>query len=248
MAAFEVGGLAQVQFQGACQRRRRQAEPMLCALHILLQRRRRRAVGHGAHRLADDELRVDEAQGQVITAAEHGTHSFGEALTYFPELEDYNTGPGSYVELVAEAKRTLSIPVIASLNGSSPGGWVRYATLLEEAGADALELNVYAVEADAALLPGAGSVVEAETDAEAATGTPALAPAATRTVRAKEAEAPAASVGAEHVTGPVPPGAGPEQVNPPVAEAETNVVPEGTAVAKEGATASEGPLFVTVAE
>ena len=98
--------------------------------------------------LFEEQLEHEEVELDALL--EHGTHSFGEALTYFPELEDYNTGPGSYVELVAEAKRTLSIPVIASLNGSSPGGWIRYATLLEEAGADALELNVYAVEADAA--------------------------------------------------------------------------------------------------
>jgi dihydroorotate dehydrogenase (fumarate) len=98
--------------------------------------------------LFEEQLEHEEVELDALL--EHGTHSFGEALTYFPELEDYNTGPGSYVELVAEAKRTLSIPVIASLNGSSPGGWIRYATLLEQAGADALELNVYAVEADAA--------------------------------------------------------------------------------------------------
>jgi dihydroorotate dehydrogenase (fumarate) len=98
--------------------------------------------------LFEEQLEHEEVELDALL--EHGTHSFGEALTYFPELEDYNTGPGSYVELVAEAKRTLSIPVIASLNGSSPGGWIRYATLIQEAGADALELNVYAVEADAA--------------------------------------------------------------------------------------------------
>jgi dihydroorotate dehydrogenase (fumarate) len=77
-----------------------------------------------------------------------GRSSSPESLDYFPELDDYNTGPGKYVDQVAAAKQALEIPVIASLNGSSPGGWVRYARLIEEAGADALELNVYAIEAD----------------------------------------------------------------------------------------------------
>ena len=79
---------------------------------------------------------------------ERGAQSFGEALTYFPEMDDYNTGPEAYVEHVAAAKAALSIPVIASINGVTPGGWVRYAELLQQAGADAIELNVYAVETD----------------------------------------------------------------------------------------------------
>src|SRR3990172_5248079 len=63
-------------------------------------------------------------------------------------MEDKNTGPRRYVEHVAAAKQALSIPVIASINGVTPGGWVRYADLLQQAGADAIELNVYAVETD----------------------------------------------------------------------------------------------------
>jgi len=65
-------------------------------------------------------------------------------------MDDYNTGPGSYLDHVTAAKEALSIPVIASINGVTPGGWVRYAELLQEAGADAIELNVYAVETDPA--------------------------------------------------------------------------------------------------
>ena len=76
-------------------------------------------------------------------------HSFGEAAAgYFPPVEDYRTGPDSYLEHLTAAKARLSIPVIASLNGVSTGGWTRYATLLEEAGADALELNVYLLATD----------------------------------------------------------------------------------------------------
>jgi dihydroorotate dehydrogenase (fumarate) len=78
----------------------------------------------------------------------HGTESFAEALTYFPESEEYNLGPEEYVGLLHKAKETLDIPVIGSLNGVSPGGWVQFAKNIEEAGADALELNVYFIPAD----------------------------------------------------------------------------------------------------
>lgn len=78
-----------------------------------------------------------------------GTDSFAEALSYFPEANEYRTvGPDSYLDHIRQAKDALDIPVIASLNGVSTGGWIRYAKLMEEAGADALELNVYYVPAD----------------------------------------------------------------------------------------------------
>jgi dihydroorotate dehydrogenase (fumarate) len=67
---------------------------------------------------------------------------------YFPALDDYNTGPNAYLDLLDEAKRELSVPVVASLNGESDGGWTHYASVLEDSGADALELNVYHVAAD----------------------------------------------------------------------------------------------------
>ena len=67
---------------------------------------------------------------------------------YFPELDTYNTGPDHYVDTVRRAKAELHVPVIASLNGTTAGGWTRYASLLADAGADALELNVYLVAAD----------------------------------------------------------------------------------------------------
>jgi dihydroorotate dehydrogenase (fumarate) len=94
------------------------------------------------------EEQIEHEEMTVHWVLETGRESFAEALSYFPELDDYNTGPDSYLEHLAAAKDALSVPVIASLNGSSPGGWVQYARLLEEAGADAIELNVYAVEAD----------------------------------------------------------------------------------------------------
>jgi dihydroorotate dehydrogenase (fumarate) len=80
---------------------------------------------------------------------ETGAGSHAEATSsYLPDIGAYATGPSDYLDHVAAAKAALSVPVIASLNGSSPGGWIRYAGLIEEAGADALELNVYAIETD----------------------------------------------------------------------------------------------------
>jgi dihydroorotate dehydrogenase (fumarate) len=73
----------------------------------------------------------------------HGTDSFPESLSYFPEVSDYNVGPDEYLNLIQRAKRAVDIPVIGSLNGISTGGWTEYARLIEEAGADAVELNVY---------------------------------------------------------------------------------------------------------
>jgi dihydroorotate dehydrogenase (fumarate) len=77
-----------------------------------------------------------------------GTESFAEALSYLPEASEYFLGPEEYVSQLAKAKESLSIPVIASLNGVSTGGWIQYAKKFEEAGADAIELNVYYVAAD----------------------------------------------------------------------------------------------------
>jgi len=77
-----------------------------------------------------------------------GTESFAEALTYFPEQDHYDVGPEKYLKLVGELKNTLTIPVIASLNGVSNGGWVDYSRRMQEAGADALELNIYFLSTD----------------------------------------------------------------------------------------------------
>jgi dihydroorotate dehydrogenase (fumarate) len=97
-----------------------------------------------------------------VEALEHyttyGTESFAEALTYFPDAGDYNLGPEEYLELLAKAATKLEIPVIASLNGITPGGWTEYASKMEAAGADALELNVYYLPADIAM---SGQEVEA---------------------------------------------------------------------------------------
>jgi dihydroorotate dehydrogenase (fumarate) len=77
-----------------------------------------------------------------------GDESFAESLNYFPHLQSYNLGPEGYLEMIRRSKRALSIPVIASLNGVSDGGWVHYARLMEDAGADAIELNLYGLVTD----------------------------------------------------------------------------------------------------
>src|SRR5664280_3376750 len=79
---------------------------------------------------------------------EHGTESFAEALTYFPEPKEFHVGPEEYLKHIAEAKKAVRIPIIASLNGSSAGGWTQYAKLIQQAGADALELNIYQIPTD----------------------------------------------------------------------------------------------------
>lgn len=72
-----------------------------------------------------------------------GTELSPEAHGFFPEMQNYVTGPDRYLKLIADAKQSLSVPVIASLNGHTPGGWTKIARQLQEAGADAIELNVY---------------------------------------------------------------------------------------------------------
>jgi dihydroorotate dehydrogenase (fumarate) len=94
------------------------------------------------------EEQIEHEEMELHRVREFGAESFAEALSYFPELEDYNTGPESYLELIESAKKQCTVPVIASLNGTSKGGWVRYAREIEQAGADALELNVYFLATD----------------------------------------------------------------------------------------------------
>ena len=96
--------------------------------------------------LFEEQLRRDRIE--LAQHLEHGTESFAEALTYFPEPEDMNLGPEEYLKHIARAKEAVKIPVIASLNGSSVGGWTEYAKQIQQAGADALELNIYYIPAD----------------------------------------------------------------------------------------------------
>jgi dihydroorotate dehydrogenase (fumarate) len=103
------------------------------------------------------EEQIEHEAWDLHSLLESLGNRISEAQDFLPELDDYNTGPRAYLEFLEAAKRSLSIPVIASLNGSSMGGWVRYAKAMEEAGADAVELNVYFVPTDPEVT---GSTVE----------------------------------------------------------------------------------------
>ena len=93
--------------------------------------------------LFEEQLELESTA--VDSDLSRGAESFPESLNFFPDLQSYNLGPDAYLELIHKAKRTVSIPVIGSLNGFSTGGWTHYAKLIEEAGAAALELNIYDV-------------------------------------------------------------------------------------------------------
>jgi dihydroorotate dehydrogenase (fumarate) len=104
------------------------------------------------HSLFEEQLRQERAE--LHHHLEQGTESFPEALTYFPEPEEFRLGPEEYLQHIARAKKAVRIPVIASLNGSSVGGWTSYAKQIQQAGADALELNIYYIPTSANLSAG----------------------------------------------------------------------------------------------
>jgi len=96
--------------------------------------------------LFEEQLTLESVQ--IDQDLSRGAEEFAEAITYLPNLKSYNTGPEGYLELIHQAKQAVAIPVIASLNGSTPGGWIHYARQMEQAGADAMELNLYSIETD----------------------------------------------------------------------------------------------------
>jgi dihydroorotate dehydrogenase (fumarate) len=98
------------------------------------------------HSLFEEQIDVDSRE--LNRWLNHGTESYAESLSYLPDMESYNLGPEGYLEHLARAKKSVSIPVIGSLNGVSKGGWTRYARMMEEAGADAIELNTYYLATD----------------------------------------------------------------------------------------------------
>jgi len=114
--------------------------------------RRMEDAGAGAvvlHSLFEEQITLESQQ--LDQHLSHGTESFAESLTYFPDMRDYNLGPDAYLDHVRRAKAAVGIPVIGSLNGVSTGGWISYAKKIQQAGADALELNVYYIPTDPAL-------------------------------------------------------------------------------------------------
>lgn len=94
----------------------------------------------------EEQLRTEQHDLHFYTT--QGTYSYAESLTYFPEFDQYRFVTDNYLELIRKAKENLSIPVIASLNGATIGGWTEFARRIEEAGADALELNIYFIPTD----------------------------------------------------------------------------------------------------
>jgi dihydroorotate dehydrogenase (fumarate) len=93
------------------------------------------------HSLFEEQINAEaEALDRFLT---NGSDSTAEALSYFPDLNSYSMGPKAYLSHIQRAKKALRIPVIGSLNGVSAGGWIQYARQIEDAGADALELNIY---------------------------------------------------------------------------------------------------------
>jgi dihydroorotate dehydrogenase (fumarate) len=97
------------------------------------------------------EEQIEAESENIDNTLEYGANSYAESTSYFPDLQKYHVGPERYLELLHKGKQSVSIPVIGSLNGRSPGGWVRYAELMEQAGADALELNIFDVPTDTSL-------------------------------------------------------------------------------------------------
>jgi dihydroorotate dehydrogenase (fumarate) len=94
------------------------------------------------------EEQITHDQQRIHALYEYQSFVSPESLSYFPKLKDFNVGPRDYLKLLEDAKKSVAVPIIASLNGSSPGGWARYAKLIEESGADAIELNIYFVATD----------------------------------------------------------------------------------------------------
>lgn len=98
------------------------------------------------HSLFEEQINIESQE--LDRHLSEGSESFAEAVDYFPEVDDYRLGPEQYLEHIRAAKAAVDIPIIASLNGVTDGGWVRYAKYMEEAGADALELNAYYIPTD----------------------------------------------------------------------------------------------------
>ncbi|MBK6564906.1 MAG: dihydroorotate dehydrogenase-like protein [Saprospiraceae bacterium] len=96
--------------------------------------------------LFEEQIRAEALKVEEVYRST--TNPFAETSGFFPELENYAVGTGQYLEIIRQAKERVDIPVIASLNGITPEGWIEYAKDIEQAGADALEINVYFIPAD----------------------------------------------------------------------------------------------------
>lgn len=117
------------------------ASPLSADLDTIKQMEDAGAAAVILHSLFEEQIDFEaEAMAYYL---DQGTESFAEALSYFPAVHEYRREPDDYVEHIRRAKEAVDIPIIPSLNGITPGGWTRYAKRFEDAGADAVELNVY---------------------------------------------------------------------------------------------------------
>jgi dihydroorotate dehydrogenase (fumarate) len=107
--------------------------------------------------LFEEQIREEERLIDLLTSV--GADSNPEANSYFPTVMQYNAGPQGYLDLIARARRAVAVPIIASLNGTTQAGWLNYAHLIQQAGASALELNIYRIATDPAAT---GASVETE--------------------------------------------------------------------------------------
>jgi len=106
---------------------------------------------YGSSAIVMHSLFEEQISGERLASIYHMemyADSYAEALSYFPKPDEYRLGPDQYLEQIRKIKETVSVPVIASLNGTTVGGWTDYAKLMQQAGADALELNVYTLATD----------------------------------------------------------------------------------------------------
>jgi len=103
------------------------------------------------HSLFEEQISLESEQ--LDHYLNYFTDAFAEALSWYPEQQDYRVGPEEYLEHVRQAKEAVDIPIIGSLNGISTGGWIKYAEEIEQAGADALELNIYYIPTDPKMAP-----------------------------------------------------------------------------------------------
>lgn len=106
-------------------------------------------AGAGAvvlHSLFEEQIILENQE--IDRYLTQGTDTYAESLTYFPNVGDFWAGPDEYLEHIRKAKNAVKIPIIASLNGVSSGGWISYAKEFESAGADAIELNIYYIPTD----------------------------------------------------------------------------------------------------
>ncbi|NCO43243.1 MAG: dihydroorotate dehydrogenase [Armatimonadetes bacterium CG_4_10_14_3_um_filter_66_18] len=122
------------------------ASPLSKELDTIMKLEDAGAAGVVLYSVFEEQIEADaDALDHYLT---RGAESYQEAISYFPQIGEYRRGPDEYVAHVAKAKEAVDIPIIGSLNGVATGGWVDYAKKIQEAGADALELNVYFVATD----------------------------------------------------------------------------------------------------